>query len=225
MKRFKLSLLLLLLLASLSCFGCGYSSFLEDSGPGESEISEEENAQSEAVEKPGQVADPAASVESGGESAADGGNIFIQVAGAVKKPGVYELPSGSRVFEAIDRAGGLAGDADESDLNQAVALEDGQKIYIFRQGEERPEESESSDSSSAAQADTSSSPDPGGDKININTADAGVLTRLSGIGETKAAAIISYRESNGGFASVEDIMNVEGIAEGTFNKIKDYITI
>ncbi|MCR4567531.1 MAG: ComEA family DNA-binding protein [Pseudobutyrivibrio sp.] len=132
-------------------------------------------------------------------------SIYVQVAGAVARPDVYELPTGSRVYAAIEAAGGLLESADDSDLNQASLIEDGQKIYVYSV-EERE---------SILEADTAA--DDG--LININTASLEELKTLPGIGESKANQIITYRDSNGGFSSVEDIKNVSGIGDGIFNQI------
>ncbi|SDH34423.1 competence protein ComEA [Pseudobutyrivibrio sp. 49] len=138
--------------------------------------------------------------------------ICVQVAGAVVKPGVYELPSNSRVYAAIDAAGGLLDSADDSDINQASLLEDGQKIYVYSK-EERAElllsEEESDDDG----------------LINLNTATEAELMTLPGIGQSKASQIISYRNANGNFASIEDIKNVSGIGDGIFKQINSLIKI
>lgn len=138
--------------------------------------------------------------------------VYVQVAGAVNQPGVFKLTPESRVFEAIDAAGGLAPEADDADLNQAEGVTDGQKIYVYAIGEK-----------AAEPMSGEASEDDG--RVNINTATESELMTLSGIGQAKAAAIIKYRESHGGFSSTDDIMQVEGIKEGTFHKIEDSIKI
>lgn len=147
------------------------------------------------------------------------GMIYVQVCGAVGKPGVVALPAGSRAFEAISLAGGLTEEAAESSVNQAQVLTDGQQLVVWTK-----EEAEK-----GAAAATGSQQAEGGEqaaeKININTATAAELMTLSGIGESRASDIIAYREENGGFQSIEDIMNVSGIKEATFEKIKDQITV
>lgn len=137
--------------------------------------------------------------------------IFVQVAGAVNKPGVYELPQLARVYQALDKAGGLLDDADDSDINQAALLTDGQKIYVYQKGEREN------------MSDTTSETDS--DLININTASAEELQQLPGIGATKAIGIVTYREENNGFSSIEDIKNVSGIGESIFSQIESSITI
>ncbi len=139
--------------------------------------------------------------------------IYVQVAGAVVKPDVYELPNGSRVYAAIEAAGGLLDEADDSDINQAALLEDGQKLYIYTEEEiadiERQEQSKEAEDG----------------LVNINTATATELMTLPGIGQSKANQIIAYRDANGLFSSIEDIKNVSGIGDGIFNQINSYIKI
>ena len=170
--------------------------------------------------------------------------IFVHVCGAVKKPDVYELPTGSRVYEAVQKAGGFTENADESYVNQAQILSDGVKLVIPTLEQTQvmmsDEEEETligvvegqgnvvglgiiaetpKEGSEASQGSTSDG------KININTASEAELCNIPGIGATRAAAIVAYRQEKGGFSSIEDIMNVSGIKEGTYEKIKDSITI
>ena len=139
--------------------------------------------------------------------------IYVQVAGAVTTPGVYELQSDSRVYSAIEAAGGLLDSADDSDINQAAILEDGQKIYIYTVEERKALEVE---------APTQTANDG---LININTATVGELTNLPGIGEAKASQIVAYRDANGTFSSIDDIKKVSGIGDGIFNQINSLIKI
>lgn len=147
--------------------------------------------------------------------------IIVDVAGAVKKPSVVELPEGSRVFEAIEKAGGLTGDADLSTTNQAEILTDGQKIYIPTKHE--LEESQAGASSSGMAERSSGAAQS--KRININTADSQTLQQLRGIGPATADKIINYRKENGKFKTIEDLKNVSGIGDKTFEKLKDKITI
>ncbi len=145
--------------------------------------------------------------------------IFVDVCGAVSKPGVIELPAGSRVFEAIGAVGGFLPEAAAGYVNQAQLLTDGQQVYIPTKEEaergQLPAKSKDGEASEAAEEG----------RVNLNTADETALGNLSGIGPSKARAIIAYREENGGFSSVEELMNVPGIKEGTFTKIKDDIVV
>ena len=168
--------------------------------------------------------------------------IYVDICGAVTSPGVYELPYGSRVFQAIEQAGGYLPEAAASYLNRAKGLSDGQQVYVPTQAEvdsqriaatqdgsevtaENSTETASGQKSAgedSGEAETASSTEQ---KIDLNTADVSQLTTLTGVGESKALAIIAYREENGPFTSAEDIMNVPGIKEGTYEKIKDKIAI
>lgn len=147
--------------------------------------------------------------------------IMVDVAGAVLQPSVVELPEGSRVFEAIVKAGGLTGDADLSTTNQAEILTDGQKIYIPTRHE--LEESEAGSPSSRLVA--ASSGNSQSKRININTADSQTLQQLKGVGPVTAEKIINYRTENGKFKTIEDLKNVSGIGDKTFEKLKDKITV
>ena len=135
--------------------------------------------------------------------------IFVHVCGEVNNPGVYELNAGSRVFEALDAAGGVTKDAADDSINQAEVLSDGQQLEIF--SEEQMSQNELTETFDSG-------------KMNINKATKEELMTLSGIGESKADAIIRYREENGNFNSIEEIMEIEGIKEGVFRKIEEQIT-
>lgn len=147
---------------------------------------------------------------------------YVHVCGQVVKPGVYELPAGSRLYEAVVLAGGLTENAAGEGLNQAEKIEDGSRIYVPSKeeyaaaGQNSPEISGEVSVSGTADAD---------DKVNLNTATKEQLMTLSGIGEAKALAIISYRESHGSFQKIEELMQVEGIKNGVFQKVKDQIKV
>lgn len=156
--------------------------------------------------------------------------VFVYVCGEVNVPGVYELSEGARVFEAVQSAGGATEYAAQELVNQARAVEDGERIYIPSREEAERYLSEArmsgTDPVSSGLNEEWSLPGNGeGRKININTAGKDDLMTLPGIGEAKAMSIISYRNENGDFESIEEIMQIEGIKEGVFNKIKDEITI
>lgn len=150
--------------------------------------------------------------------------IFVDVCGAVVNPGVYELETESRVFQAIEAAGGFLPDAAASSVNQAQPVCDGQQIYVPTQ-----EEAESGLSNAGAaevQPNVSESEASAeSNVVNLNTADAEALKTLSGIGDAKAQAILAYREEHGAFSSIEEIMQVPGIKESTFFAIKDKIAV
>lgn len=141
--------------------------------------------------------------------------IYVHICGAVVNPGVYELDGDSRVFEVIEAAGGFSEDACQDYVNQAGRLNDGERLVI-----PTIEEIETAKADGNTGASSSAS-----GLVNINTASESELGSISGIGAGKAAAIVKYREENGSFASVEDIMKVSGIKEGTYEKIKDKITV
>jgi len=149
--------------------------------------------------------------------------VTVYICGEVVKAGVYTLPAGARIVDAVEAAGGFTGEACETCVNLADILYDGEMIDILSEDEMSSGMagvSPPQDSVRNAHAD-----DPSGGLININTADAGDLMTLPGIGESKANAIISYRQEHGFFTSIEDIMKIDGIKEGIFNNIKDYITV
>ncbi|MBQ9550802.1 MAG: helix-hairpin-helix domain-containing protein [Lachnospiraceae bacterium] len=153
-------------------------------------------------------------------------SCFVYLVGAVKKPGVYEVPSGTRIFKVIDSAGGFREDAAAEALNLAAAVTDGSVIRVPDR-QEYEESLGSQEPVSGAQEVMSGTAGAfdGKGLININTASLSELTELNGIGESRAQAIISYREENGAFGSVDEIKNVTGIKDGLFNKIKDQITV
>lgn len=145
--------------------------------------------------------------------------IYVHVCGCVKKPGLYRLHSGARTQEAVNAAGGFSKKANQTAWNLAEVLQDGMQIYIPSKDEAKEalnEEQSSKQDLSASQKE---------DTVNINTASKEELMTLSGIGESKAAAIIASREEKGSFTSIEEIKNVAGIGEGIFNRIKDLITV
>lgn len=162
--------------------------------------------------------------------------IYVHICGAVKEPGVYALVTGSRLYEGIEAAGGFREDACEDFLNLALPMQDGQRIVIptVEEAKAAKEDAAYQEAWLSQASETGADAGPGnaggsssqsGGRININTATEQELGSISGIGTGKAAAIIQYREENGSFASIEDIMKVSGIKEGTFEKIKDKITV
>lgn len=143
--------------------------------------------------------------------------IFVYVCGAVKVPGVYEMSSAARVYEALAAAGGCTAEASEESLNQAGFLEDGQRIYV-------PTKEEAAN----GQWHISTSPESAKEAVelvNINTADKDTLMTLPGIGDAKAESILSYRQQHGRFRSIEEIKEISGIKDSVFQQIKDRITV
>lgn len=139
-------------------------------------------------------------------------NIVIYICGAVKESKVITLKENSRICDAIDAVGGLSNEADLSNINLAYILEDGEKIYIPKKGEE-------------IQSITTSTLNSSSNKININKATQTELETIPGIGPSTALKIINYRKENGKFFSIEDIKNVSGIGDAKFESIKEYISI
>ena len=142
--------------------------------------------------------------------------ICVHVCGCVNVPGVYYLDAGSRVHEAVEMAGGMTADADSQYVNLAQEAEDGSQIYIPSRKEVEEGSVPAAESVSQEEADS---------RININTATVDELKTLPGIGDIKAEAIISYRESAGGFSSPEEIQNVAGIKKNSYEKIKEMIKV
>lgn len=151
--------------------------------------------------------------------------VTVYVCGAVEDPGVYTLDEGRRIADALELAGGMSEEADRDYINQAMLLADCQKIYIPRKGEiPNPSYEDSGPDPQGAHPEEKVN-EAAADRVNINTGSKQELMTLPGIGEAKAGLIIEYRDSNGGFSSIEDIMKINGIKEGMFNKIKDRICI
>lgn len=139
--------------------------------------------------------------------------VYVHIIGYVANPGVYGVNEGARIYEVIQLAGGFLPEADESYLNLASVVFDGQKIEVLSVEEAKTAKPfvGSADSETAKKL------------ININTATKEELMQLSGIGESRALSIIAYREKNGDFENITDIMKIAGIKEAAFEKIKDYI--
>ncbi|MDR1068925.1 MAG: helix-hairpin-helix domain-containing protein [Clostridiales Family XIII bacterium] len=173
-------------------------------------------------------ADPGGAPEGSGADTAlaviPDAKIYVDIAGAVQNPGVVEMDAGSRVFQAIEAAGGQLATADASVINLAAPLNDGEHIYV-------PTKEEVAKGTYAQQG-AATGGDPGaasqGDaqgKININTADATALQQLNGVGPSTAQKILDYRNSNGKFTTIEQLKNVSGIGEKTFEKLKEHICV
>lgn len=148
--------------------------------------------------------------------------VYVDVDGAVVRPGVYRLKDGARVSQAIDAAGGLTAEADVTGLNRASKVADGQKIYVPKVGEQQ---TVSADGGADGGAVLASGANDVAGLVNINTASAAELQTLSGIGPSMAQSIIDERTKNGAFASVDDLMRVSGIGEKKLAKIKDCICV
>lgn len=149
------------------------------------------------------------------------GPIQVYICGAVARPGVYTIPSGSRVEQAVYAAGGAAADADLARVNLAQRVYDEQQIYVPYKDEATTPVLPTAIPRTIISG-VSSAP---GQKVNINTAGAGELETLPGIGPTLAQRIMNYRQSNGPFQHPEDIKKVKGIGDGIFVQIQDLITV
>ncbi|WP_182003496.1 helix-hairpin-helix domain-containing protein [Priestia aryabhattai] len=168
-------------------------------------------AESSATRKEGESSDQVISSQ-------DSPFVMVDIKGAVQKPGVYQLPKDARVKDALAQAGGATKEADLRQLNLASKLQDEMAVYIPAAGEEIPPSSPVSSISSSG----TSNDQP---LVNINTANTDELQTLNGIGPSKASAIVSYREENGLFQTVEDLGQVSGIGEKSLEKIKAQITV
>ncbi|MGM0212878.1 helix-hairpin-helix domain-containing protein [Enterococcus sp. AZ109] len=144
---------------------------------------------------------------------------FVDLKGSVVSPGMYRIKEGMRLMDAIELAGGFSEEADRNQVNLAKLLSDQEIIYVPKVGEEIPIIQETGQGTIA----TDKSEDT--EKININTADSSQLQQLSGIGVKRAQDIINYREENGSFQSIEDLMNVSGIGQKTLENLRNSITI
>lgn len=145
--------------------------------------------------------------------------LYVHILGAVERPGLYRFTEGDRAIDAIAAAGGYTADADRAQLNLARFLSDGEQIYI-------PTTKESAARGAGGAPGSSGAPGPGSTgKVNLNTADAAALETLPRVGPALAARILAWREANGRFTSIEDLMSVSGIGEKTFAGLKDLVTI
>ena len=168
------------------------------------------------------------SKDSSGTEATQFSTVYVYVCGEVKQEGVYELPAGSRVFDAIDAAGGFGSGADTSYINQAAPITDGIKIRIPEKsetGQKNDQMSEPVISAGITPQEEQSTDQPQKGLININTADEKGLCDIPGIGSGRAKDILRYRTEHGDFKKIEEIMQVTGIKEKLFAKIKDSITV
>ena len=141
--------------------------------------------------------------------------ITVDVKGAVKSPGIYDLPVGSRVNDAVQKAGGLTEQADSKSLNLAQKVSDETLVYVPTKGEEASQQSGSGATSSTSKEK----------KVNLNKASLEELKQVKGLGGKRAQDIIDHRETNGKFKSVDELKKVSGIGAKTIEKLKDYVTV
>ena len=152
-------------------------------------------------------------------------HVFVDVKGAVNYPGVYELTTNDRIVDAIEQAGGYTATANPVLINHAQKLQDEMVIYIPQHGEELAEVSQQLVQVAGAASGGASGATSASGKVNINKADEAALTSLPGIGPAKANAIVSYRDESGNFQSIEDLKNVSGIGDKSFEQLKDLIDV
>ena len=145
------------------------------------------------------------------ETGKDEDEIYVDICGCVNSPGVYKVKAGTRLFQVIEKAGGITDDADVETINRAEEVQDGQKIIIYAEGSESDKQI-----SGGGEQDG---------KININRADSDQLQEIPGVGPATAQKIIEYRQSSGNFSSIEELMEISGIGEKTFAEMKDHITV
>ena len=165
------------------------------------------------------AASPSAAVDASPSALAE---VMVYVCGAVRRPGVVRLPAGARVADALELAGGPTARAELSAVNLAAKVGDGQQIVV---PERAPEGAAPGAPAPAVGPTAAPAATPGGALVNINTASLSELESLSGVGPSTAQKIIDYRTANGGFTSVEQLMDVPGIGDAKFAAMKDSITI
>ena len=146
--------------------------------------------------------------------------VIVDVKGAVKKPGVYQLQSNSRVQDALEKAGGMTEEADLKSINQAQKLSDEAVVYVAKVGENAVDVTASTPTSATSGTGQAKSA-----LVNLNTATEADFQTISGIGQKRAQDIIAYREANGRFKSVDELKNVSGIGAKTLEKLKEYVTV
>lgn len=168
----------------------------------------------------GEAFPEAASEESGGKESALSPIWMVDIKGEVAFPGIYQVEQDMRIDDVVKMAGGLTEKANVRRINLAQVLQDQMMIYIPAEGEEETEESQE-----ITHVQTPQEEQKQGDKININTASSTELQQLNGIGAKKAEKIIAYREENGLFKQAEELMNVNGIGEKTFEALKDQVVV
>ncbi|KAF1296897.1 comEA protein [Enterococcus sp. JM4C] len=151
------------------------------------------------------------------------GPSYVNIKGAVQMPGVYQITEGDRLQDVVGQAGGYTKEADDRQINLSAKVTDQQLIYIPKKGEQVAQET--SDSATASGKTAEDRTKDTGEKVNLNTADRTQLQTLTGIGEKKADEIISYREENGHFKTINELTKVSGIGEKTVEKLANSITI
>ena len=234
-KKCRILLMVICMLAAGICYSCRASD--TDGGSVQIELESREPEAEEETEESHSIAEASAASAgepSAGEAAsAEPALVYVHVCGCVNAPGVYALPEGSRIYEALEAAGGITEEGAGDFLNLALEAEDGMKVEVpdveqarlWREQGIGPAGTAVTAGGTAEGAYPMGAAQTAGSRVNLNTASREELMTLDGIGETRADAIIRYREMYGGFQAIEDVMNVSGIKEGAFEKIKDSITV
>ena len=235
-KRCRILLMVICMLAAGICYSCRASD--TDGGSVQIELESREPEAEEETEESHSIAEASAASAgepSAGEAAsAEPALVYVHVCGCVNAPGVYALPEGSRIYEALEAAGGITEEGAGDFLNLALEAEDGMKVEVpdaeqarlwREQGIGPAGDCGNCGRDSRRRRTPWGAAQTAGSRVNLNTASREELMTLDGIGETRADAIIRYREMYGGFQAIEDVMNVSGIKEGAFEKIKDSITV
>ena len=203
--KIKTGRILITCLLSLQIFGCGKEELIFEEETSFLAVEEEATSEENFTETVGEIPEESPQY------------LSIHVCGAVEYPSVYQVKEGTRIYQAIEAAGGFTQEADQEYLNLALEVEDGMQIRIPTK-----EEVANAGDSLLLPGETTQK---GTGKVNLNTADEELLCTLPGIGESRAKSIIQYRQEHGNFQKVEDIMKVSGIKDGAYEKIKDLITV
>ena len=215
--RLFIFILIGLILGLIITFIFAFSHFRQKDIPPETDLIEElmaENQEEVSKEETETTSD-----ETKEEAASDRPKeIVVDIKGEVNAPGVYQMEEGSRIIDVIDKAGGLLDEAETTAVNFAQILSDQMVIYVPKEGEELPKDAlTTEEQTDDAETETT--------LVDINKAEKEALMTLNGIGNSKAENILSYREENGLFETIEEIKNVSGIGEATFENLKDSITV
>lgn len=241
----KLLLMIICMLAAGICYSCGGgpeeegkvlveleegAEGAEGAAEGAAEVPEGTKEVSEdirgAAEEAAEALEPSEEALGASGRDSEASLIYVHVCGMVQEPGVYGIPEGSRVYEAVEAAGGTLEEGAADFLNLAQEAEDGMKIEV----PDKAQAAQWKEAGISFGGSASGKTVPGGSaaemtKVNLNRASREELMTLKGIGESRAEDIIRYREEFGGFRTIEDIMNVPGIKEGAFDRLRDQITV
>jgi competence protein ComEA len=174
-----------------------------------------------ALDPGGSGGAPAVASPSGPAPSPSPTTVFVQVAGLVRDPGVYQLPAGSRVVDAVEAAGGAKPGADLTSINLAALLTDGQQVIVLKKGAGRPPVAPPSSGGSSGSSGSTGPPT----LVNLNTATLEELESLPGIGPSLGQRIIDYRTAHGGFASVDELLEVSGIGDSRLADLRPYVTV